>query len=197
MSAPHTYSIRAARTPTHRAMVRLFRLTVLTACVVWPGQGATEPLAPPVPALSLGTLFYSPAERAAVVAARRATDAEGGAAVSLRLDGILTRPQGRYAWINGQRYAHGDALGPGQGRLFIGRQGALIAGRWLKPGERIEHQSDGPDLVRLSSPVQSFTDTRASASASKPVEALGSSGGKGPAPIADASGSPQRKELVR
>ena len=113
---------------------------------------------------SLPRIFFTPAERAAIVA-RRATgmrqpdsppvapparDGEAAAAAgsaarndrTLRVDGISVARGGRtFAWIDGERYASGARLGPW--RLQVSVQGVTLTdasgnSRLVRVGGQIE-----------------------------------------------------------
>lgn len=87
----------------------------------------------------LGTLFYSSAERAAIVAGRKdeATAAySSGAAVSL--SGLVRRPGRKStAWINGQIVEEGQAV-TAAGVPSIGKKTVLIDGREVKVRETLD-----------------------------------------------------------
>lgn len=93
---------------------------------------------------SLGTLFYSPAERAALVAAR------SGIAQSniYSIAGIVQRKNSRsVAWINGRAVDQlpVDAIIP---TLVIQRDRVLIEGKPIKVGESLD-VSSGQRILRL------------------------------------------------
>lgn len=116
----------------------------------------------------LPRIFFTPAERAAIVANRTngvtqqdgaqltppprdATSAAGGSdarkAVTLRVDGISVAMGGRtYAWIDGERYASGARLG--SWRLQVSVQGVTL---WDASGNsrlvRVGGQIDVPAVV--------------------------------------------------
>lgn len=83
---------------------------------------------------TIGTVFYSPAERAALVAAR------SGATQSVvyTLNGITQRGAGKsVAWINGRAVTQvpQDAAIPS---LVIARDHVLIEGKQIKVGETLD-----------------------------------------------------------
>ena len=101
------------------------------------------------PAQELGRLFFTPEERAALDARRRARvpDKPAAAAVvaspTTKLDGYVTRSRGpSTVWVNGEPLPEGSADAPRIGRSQEGRvsvpvgEGGRRAG--LKPGEVID-----------------------------------------------------------
>lgn len=101
------------------------------------------PLLQPAPlaAAELGRLIYTPQERAAILAARRAAqraDAGDSEVGALRLDGILLRPEGAWAWFDGRRYKMGESPVPELGPLVIDPSGVRLGGQRLKPAERLQ-----------------------------------------------------------
>lgn len=93
---------------------------------------------------SIGTVFYSPAERSALVAAR------SGATQSAiyTLNGITLRGAGKsVAWINGRAVTQvpQDAAIPS---LVIARDHVLIEGKAIKVGESLDIIS-GQRVLRL------------------------------------------------
>lgn len=97
-----------------------------------------------VNANSIGTVFYSPAERSALVAARTGVTQS----VVYTLNGITLRGAGRsVAWINGRAVSQvpQDAAIPS---LIINRDHVLIEGKSIKVGETLDIIS-GQRVLRL------------------------------------------------
>ncbi len=95
-------------------------------------------------AKSIGTVFYSPAERSALVAARTGVTQS----VVYTLNGITLRGAGRsVAWINGRAVSQvpQDAAIPS---LVINRDHVLIEGKVIKVGETLDIIS-GQRVLRL------------------------------------------------
>lgn len=95
-------------------------------------------------AYSIDTLFYSPAERAALIAARSGITQTAIYSV----DGIVQRGAGKsVAWVNGRAVPAipQDAIIPS---LVIGRDHALIEGKAIKVGESLDIIS-GQYILRL------------------------------------------------
>lgn len=90
----------------------------------------------------LGTLFYSPEERAAILAARLAQ--AGGVAVSgttVTVGGIVRRAAGKgTAWINGQVVAEGQAIASA-GVPVIEPKRVLVDGHPVKVREAVDIES--------------------------------------------------------
>lgn len=91
---------------------------------------------------AIGALIFTPQERAAILKARRAVlspqQPEAATSRSVRLDGILMRPEGAWAWFDGRRFQAGEVPFPGLGPLAIDAAGARLGSRRLKPAERLE-----------------------------------------------------------
>jgi len=84
----------------------------------------------------LGTLFYSPAERAALVSAR-AGDTHQDSVSGLRLGGIVKRAGGKgMVWINGQALPEGQPVSTAPAPE-ITAQGATIDGKPVRVGETV------------------------------------------------------------
>lgn len=97
-----------------------------------------------VNATSIGTVFYSPAERAALVAARSGITQSAVYTVN----GIIRRGAGKSAvWINGRAITEVpvDAAIP---TLTIARDHVLIEGKPIKVGETLDIIS-GQRVLRL------------------------------------------------
>jgi hypothetical protein len=93
---------------------------------------------------SIGTLFYSPAERAELVAARSGITQS----VVYTLNGITQRGAGKsVAWING-RAATEIPPDPVIPTLVIARDHVLIEGKSIKVGETLNITS-GQRVLRL------------------------------------------------
>jgi len=84
----------------------------------------------------LGTLFYSPAERAAISAAREGGDGKENVS-GLRLGGIVKRAGGKgMVWINGQALPEGQPVSTAPAPQ-ITAQGATIDGKPVRVGETV------------------------------------------------------------
>ncbi len=84
----------------------------------------------------LGTLFYSPAERAALVSARSG-DTRQDTVSGLRLGGIVKRAGGKgMVWINGQPLPEGQPVSTAPAPE-ITAQGATIDGKPVRVGETV------------------------------------------------------------
>ena len=90
----------------------------------------------------LGTLFFSPAERAAMVVARRGEQSgviNYGTSVSVT--GLVKRGrQKSTAWINGQTVAEGQAV-PAAGVPVIGAKSVTIDGQPVRVRETLDLES--------------------------------------------------------
>lgn len=101
-------------------------------------------ITPTALASQIGTVFYSPAERAALVAARSGVTQSA----VYTLNGITLRDAGKsVAWINGRAVTAvpKDAAIPS---LVINRDHVLIEGKVIKVGETLDIIS-GQRLLRL------------------------------------------------
>jgi hypothetical protein len=91
---------------------------------------------------SLGTLLYSPAERAAIVAARRGEQVgvmSSGASVTV--SGLVKRGrQKSTTWINGQTVAEGQPV-PSAGVPAIEAKSVTIDGRSVRVRETLDLES--------------------------------------------------------
>ncbi len=84
----------------------------------------------------LGTLFYSPAERAALVSAR-AGDTHQDSVSGLRLGGIVKRAGGKgTVWVNNQAIPEGQPVPPAA-TPGITAQGVNIDGKSVRVGETV------------------------------------------------------------
>ncbi|MDX8378649.1 MAG: hypothetical protein R8K48_01175 [Gallionella sp.] len=95
-------------------------------------------------AYAIGTLFYSPTERAALVAARSGITQTAIYSVS----GIVQRGAGKsVVWLNGRAVPAipQDAIIPS---LIIGRDHVLVEGKAIKVGESLDIIS-GQRILRL------------------------------------------------
>jgi hypothetical protein len=90
----------------------------------------------------LGTLFYSPAERAAIVVARRGeTPGTINSGTSVSVTGLVKRGgQKSTAWINGQTVAEGQAV-PAAGVPVISAKIVAIDGRPVRVRETLDLES--------------------------------------------------------
>lgn len=90
----------------------------------------------------LGTLFFSAAERGAIVAARR--DAQTGAisyGTSVSVTGLVKRSGDKStAWINGQTVAEGQAV-PAAGVPVISAKSVTIDGQPVRVRETLDLES--------------------------------------------------------
>lgn len=90
----------------------------------------------------LGTLFYSPAERTAIVAARRGE--QSGAVyygTSVSVTGLVKRGGHKStAWINGQTVAEGQAV-PAAGVPVISAKSVTIDGQPVRVRETLDLES--------------------------------------------------------
>lgn len=90
----------------------------------------------------LGTLFFSPAERSAIVVARR-VDQPGVVSygTSVSVTGLVKRGgQKSTAWINGQTVTEGQAV-PAAGVPVIGAKSVTIDGQPLRVRETLDLES--------------------------------------------------------
>lgn len=88
------------------------------------------------PAEQLGTLFYSPAERAAITSGR---EEKGGAVIpaSLKLGGIVKRETGKgTVWLNNQPLNEGQSV-PLASTPSITATGIHIDGKAVRVGETV------------------------------------------------------------
>ncbi|MGE5385606.1 MAG: hypothetical protein ACM3SV_06950 [Betaproteobacteria bacterium] len=93
-------------------------------------------LAAPSPAGGLGTLFYSPEERAAIVQARSGEKAAETAA-GLAVNGLVKRASGKgTVWVNGQSVPEGQAVPPAAAPT-IRHDGVVISGTRVRVGETL------------------------------------------------------------
>ena len=111
----------------------LVRALVLVQFWSWAGAAqAAEPL--------MGTLFYSPAQRRAITAARKRPGNESASVPLIapkpsmtRLDGVVARERAHgTAWVNGEPLAQGAAKAP----RILGLD-AVVEGRRLRVGESV------------------------------------------------------------
>ncbi|HEX7053030.1 MAG TPA: hypothetical protein VF211_03735 [Burkholderiales bacterium] len=120
-------------------MIRLLALTLALACAA--PAGAAEPL---------GRLFFTPEQRAALDARRKARVPDKPAAVVIaspvtRIDGYVKRSQGpSTVWMNGESLTAGGADAPhiqgatGTVSVNVGDGGRRVQ---LKPGESLDRGS--------------------------------------------------------
>lgn len=105
--------------------------------LIVPAHGGAQTTKP-----GLGTLFYSPEERVAIIAARLAQ--AGGVAISgtmVSVGGIVRRASGKgTAWINGQVVAEGQAIASA-GVPVIEPRRVLIDGHSVKVRETVDIES--------------------------------------------------------
>jgi len=98
--------------------------------------------APNPPGERLGTLFYSTAERNAVVRARQGnTDAKVDAAPvnsPMTVNGVVKRNSGHSTvWVNGQAVPEGQSVPPAT-RTSISASGATLDGKRVQVGETLD-----------------------------------------------------------
>lgn len=108
-----------------------------------PAASSSVP-APPLMLISprLGTLFYEPAERSAMVFARSG-DAAGEFSQQARVAGIVQRERGNStAWINSQAVADGQSLPPST-RTGISASAVTLNGQRLRVGETLDFATGG------------------------------------------------------
>lgn len=87
---------------------------------------------------SLGPLFYSAAEREAIVRARSGPEEQVKAPSLVHVSGILLREGGKsVAWVNGQAVAEGQAIYPGM-PLSIKQGYIMIKNDKVRPGETLD-----------------------------------------------------------
>ncbi|MBU3898052.1 MAG: hypothetical protein KJ614_03850 [Gammaproteobacteria bacterium] len=95
------------------------------------------------PGERLGTLFYSPAERAVITRARQGLgqgQAESAAPISslVTVNGVVKRQDGNStAWVNGQAVQDGLSAPPANRVTSTGR-GANLDGRPVRVGETLD-----------------------------------------------------------
>lgn len=86
----------------------------------------------------LGTLFYSAAERAAIVEARRGEADAPVLSTRMTVNGVVRRERvNSTAWVNGQPVVDGHTL-PLAGRVHVQRDGVTIDGKPLRVGESLD-----------------------------------------------------------
>jgi hypothetical protein len=92
----------------------------------------------------LGTLFYSPAERSAIVSARKgeiSSAAAASAITTLVLTGVVKRSgQKGTVWINGQPMAEGQAI-PAAGVPLLETGRVIIDGKPVRVREGLDVES--------------------------------------------------------
>jgi len=89
------------------------------------------------PAQSLGTLFFSPAERDAIVRGRSGPEEQLQAPSTVSVSGILRREGGKsVALVNGQAFEEGQSLYPGM-QLRIQQGYVIIRNDKVRPGETL------------------------------------------------------------
>ena len=115
------------------ALGRMLALSLLLLPVTAGAQTSQE---------RLGTLFFSPAERAAIVVARRSEQPgaiSSGTAVSVT--GLVKRGgQKSTAWINGQTVAEGQGI-PAAGVPVISNNSVTIDGQSVRVRETLDLES--------------------------------------------------------
>lgn len=140
------------RRPSHRAtLASILRMTILALLVpAASAASATVTEATPVHnATPLGTLFYSPAQRAAITQARAGSlvnqgssgEADSDAIKSpppiLEINGVVRRGQGKSTvWINRRPVAEGQPIGAA-GSPSIANRSVVIDGKAVRVGETI------------------------------------------------------------
>lgn len=116
----------------HRGAGRVFCLAVLFLAV--PNAAWSQPEKP-----ALGTLFYSPDERTAIIAARKEQSGvvvQSGTTISV--GGLVRRASGKgTAWINGQVVAEGQAV-PAAGVPVIEPRRVLVDGHSVRVRETVD-----------------------------------------------------------
>ncbi len=88
----------------------------------------------------LGTLFYSAAERNALVRARQGPTDTAGAPVSslMTINGLVKRQSGNStAWVNGQAVQDGQSVPPAS-RLTTTERGVTLDGKPVRVGETLD-----------------------------------------------------------
>ena len=86
----------------------------------------------------LGTLFYTPAERDALVRARQGQPDSPLHVSRVAVNGLVKRVAGHStAWINGQAVVEGQSV-PLAGRVGVGRTSVSVAGKSLRVGESLD-----------------------------------------------------------
>ena len=95
----------------------------------------------------LGTLFYSPAERSAIVRERSGAAADT-ATTRLSVSGVVKRARGKStAWINRQPLPQGQ-LAPGARSTAIFASGVTVDGVRLRVGQTLDTQTrERTDIV--------------------------------------------------
>ena len=86
----------------------------------------------------LGTLFYSPSERDAIVRARLGLLEEETPSAIVHLTGIVKRSGGKStAWINGQAVPEGQSEAPGV-KTTISTSSVTVDGQRVRVGEAVD-----------------------------------------------------------
>ncbi len=104
-------------------------------------------LAAPSPTGALGTLFYSPDERAAIVQARSG-EKTAETASGLAVTGLVKRATGKgTVWVNGQSVPEGQAVPPAAAPT-IRHDGVVIDGSRVRVGETLNPRTgERADIV--------------------------------------------------
>jgi hypothetical protein len=120
------------------------RGTAMRAALLLVGAGLMAGVALAVPGQAaatqedLGTLFYSAAERAAMVEARRGEADAPLRSTRMTVNGVVRRERANStAWVNGQPVADGHTL-PLAGRVQVQRGGVTLDGKPLRVGESLD-----------------------------------------------------------
>ncbi len=112
--------------------------TLLVGTGLMAGVALAAPGQPAATEEALGTLFYSAAERAALVEARRGEADAPLRSTRMTVNGVVRRERvNSTAWVNGQPVADGHTL-PVAGRVHVQRDGVTIDGKPLRVGESLD-----------------------------------------------------------
>ncbi|GDX58087.1 hypothetical protein LBMAG30_22500 [Comamonadaceae bacterium] len=115
-------------------MITRLRCAVLGALLL----ASLDATAQAQPADALGTLFFSGAERRAIVQARTSPSEQPAAPTLLSLSGMVVRKGGKSTvWINGQALAEGAAPVPGASMAVAPRH-ITVNKLVLRPGETLD-----------------------------------------------------------
>lgn len=86
----------------------------------------------------LGTLFYSAAERAAIVRARQDEPDAPASSSQITVNGVVKRHSGpSTAWVNGRAVVEGQPLPPAT-RLGVTARGVTLDGTAVRVGESLD-----------------------------------------------------------
>ena len=125
---------RPDHTLTWHPLTRVTRLCLIVASLTTLGVSSHAVMPPD----DLGTLFYSPAERIAIMRARDESAQDGPQSNQMVVSGVVKRQHARStAWINGQAVNDGNPVQSIR-RVRITDKGVTLDGNHVRVGEKIE-----------------------------------------------------------